>query len=366
MESAPPPRTQQDGALFMTGGVALCFAIIVYSSLVPFTGWRFPDEIAWNGIARRHQTGFDLLLNVLVYVAPGYLLARLGSANRVARPLLMTALLCSGLSLLLESMQLFVPGRVAALHDWLANSAGAFFGAMAALSRTGDRAARHVIGWRRRWLDPEKHAEIGALLLLCWLIAQTNPAVPYFEAGNIVNRLTTDWQADPYEPLFLVPQVVAIGLNVCGFALFISVFAAPRHFAGVPVTLILVAGLLIKFLAAGLMLKAPLLGTWLGPTSVLGLLAGYVLALLLLGTSERSRLFLALVLVFAGGLMAKMAGFYEGAQAMLGVFDWPHGQIGAFAKLTRWLNELWPIAALIYLAWLFVTTRRSEVAAQVE
>jgi VanZ family protein len=366
MEPATPQRTSQDGTLFMSGGLALCFAIIVFSSLVPFTGWRIPEEIAWIAVAKRNQTWFDLLLNVLVYVAPGVLLARLGKGNGVKRPLLGTTLLCSLLSLALESLQLFVPGRVTAAHDWLANSAGAFFGAAVALSDAGDRAARRAIHWRRRWLDPGRHAEIGALLLVFWLIAQTNPGVPYFEAGNIVNRLTTDWQSDPYNPLFLIPQVVAIGLNVCGFALFISVFVAPRQFAGVPVTLILVAGLMIKFLAAGLMLKAPLLGTWLGPTSVLGLLAGYVLALMLLGIGERSRLFLALLLVFAGGLMAKMAAIYEGSQAMLGVFDWPHGQIGAIASLTRWLSELWPFVAVVYLAWLYVTTRRNEVAAQVE
>jgi len=114
------------------------------------------------------------------------------------------------------------------------------------------------------------------------------------------------------------------------------------------------------------MLKAPLLGSWLGPTSVLGLLAGYFLALLMLGAKERTRLFLALILVFAGGMMSKMAAIYDGSKAMLGVFDWPHGQIGVFASLTRWLNELWPIAALIYLAWLYISTGREEMAAQVE
>lgn len=366
MRPAATPERSSTGLPFMAGGVALCLLIIVFSSLVPFTGWRVPDEFAWSSVVRRHQTLFDLVLNIVVYVAPGFFLARLALYRGSARPALAATLLCSVLSLAMEMLQLFIPGRVSAVHDWLANSAGAWCGAALAVTLTGQHIASRVIGWRERWLSPELHAEIGVLLLAAWFIAQTNPGVAYFEAGNIVNRLTIDWQNDPYDPLFLIPQVVGIGLNVCGFALFISIFISRRVFAGVPITLILAAGLLIKFLAAGLMLKAPLLGTWLGPTSVLGLLAGYFLALLLLGAGERTRLFLALILVFAGGLMSKMAAIYDGSRAMLGVFDWPHGQIGAFASLTRWLNELWPVAVLIYLAWLYVATGRRDSAAQVE
>lgn len=357
-------HASEDGLAFARAALLLCVFIIVYSSLLPFEGWRLPQEVSFRAIQRGFQTGFDLILNVAAYFPPGLLLAHLLYRRGARYPLLTAALGASALSAVLESVQLFLPGRVTALHDWLANSAGGLLGAGLAVSVYGQRIAQRLVGVRRRWLAAPAHAEIGALLMLLWFTTQSNPGVPFFEAGSLINQLTRDWQADALDPLFLVPQVVAIALNVCGFVLLLGVFVVPRIFAGVPAALLLGAGLLMKFLAAGLMLKAPLLGSWFGPSTVLGLLAGYFLALILLGFRERTRLLLALTLVFAGGLMSKMAGSYASNAAMLSVFYWPHGQLGTFNSVTRWLNELWPVAALGYLAWVFFRTTGKDAAAQ--
>lgn len=335
--------------------------VVVYASLLPFSGWRVPDSFSLQGIQRVYQSELDLILNVLAYIPVGLLLMSVLRLSGVRHPLRITCISTCLLSLLLESLQLYLPGRVTALHDWFANTAGGIIGATLAISRTGSRLGRQFMLMRERWLDPSRHAEAGFLLILVWMIAQSNPAIPFFEAGHLANELTRGWQQAEPGLLSLAPQIVAIALNVCGFALFIGVWVNPRIFAGVPVLFVLAAGFMLKFLAAGLLLKAPLLETWLGPASTLGLIAGYFLALLLLEARPRTRLFLALLLIFGGGLMARMAGIYEGFDAMLRLFHTAHGQLGTFANLTLWLSELWPVAAFVYLVVLFVRGWGGEV-----
>lgn len=350
-----PPR------ILLRGALGISLFIVIYASLLPFTGWHIPAGFVWQGWVRPYQTGLDLILNIAAYVPVGLLFAALTLQSGARRPLLKAVLLTSALSLSLECLQLFLPGRVAALHDWFANSAGGLAGAAFAVSAQGQRTGTHLVALRQRWLAAGSHAEWGALLLIVWLVAQSNPAVPFFEAGQLANQLTRDWQAADSGALALLPQVIAIALNVCGFALFLAVWVHPRIFAGVPALLALAAGLMVKFLAAGLMLKAPLLESWLGPASTLGLVSGYFLALLLLGTRARTQLFLATLLIFGGALMARIAGTYDGFEGMLSLFERSHPQLGAFAGVTRWLNELWPVAAFAYLVTLFVRGHASPV-----
>ncbi|MBL8516153.1 MAG: VanZ family protein [Betaproteobacteria bacterium] len=338
----------------MRGALAISLFIVGYATLLPFTGWRVPESVLWRGLVRPYQTDLDQILNVVAYVPVGLLLAALLVGMGARRPLVAAALLASAMSFTLETLQLFLPGRVAALHDWLANSAGGLMGAAFAVSAQGRRAGAALAVLRERWLASGAQAEWGLTLLIVWLVAQCNPAVPFFEAGQLANELTRSWQSTEESALALLPQIVAIALNVCGFALYVSVWVHPRIFAGVPALIALAAGLTVKFLAAGLMLKAPLLESWLGPASALGLIAGYFFALVLLGAKPRARLFLATLLVFAGGLMALLAGNYEGLDGMLRLFDRQHPQLGAFAGLTRWLNELWPVMTFAYLVTLFV------------
>jgi VanZ like family len=315
-----------------------------------------PQHFAWLGFHRVQQTDIDLILNILAYLPLGGLLSVLLYRLGWKRPVLSTCVIASLLSFNLECMQFFLPGRVTALHDWLSNSAGALVGAVLAFSATGERIQRALASLRLASLSPAAHAELGVVLLLVWLVAQSNPGIPFFEAGQLVNVLlgTAPPVAGPQRLVDLLPQVIAVSLNVCGFALFVSIWTHPRIFAGVPVLVALIAGLMVKFFAAGLLLKAPLLEGWLGPASILGLIAGYFLALLLLATRWRTRLLLALLLTFGGGLMARMSGIYDGFDSMLRLFAFPHPQLGTFASITRWLSELWPVLAFIYLAVLWV------------
>ena len=58
-------------------------------------------------------------------------------------------------------------------------------------------------------------AVLGLVLVVLWLLAQLNPALPFFEAGNIVDA-TGPMMAD------FVVTTVSVALSVAGFGLFAS------------------------------------------------------------------------------------------------------------------------------------------------
>jgi hypothetical protein len=118
-----------------------------------------------------------------------------------------------------------------------------------------------------------------------------------------------------------------------------------------------VLGFVAKVSMAALLLKAPLLIAWMGPGTVIGLSAGFLLFTFFSQHSFRARAFSATLMVFAGALLTKMAGIYGAWSETLRLFDWPYGQLLNFASLTRWIHEVWPLLAIIFLATLFVKHR---------
>lgn len=363
MPNAPSPdiRASSAGHLWGGGVLTLYVLLIAYASLYPFAGWRIPAEGWWQNLWSRYNPEFDVVINFISYAPLGFLAASAWSRRFTAlRAMALAILSGAALSMAMEGLQLFLPTRVAALLDWLSNTAGATMGVLLCLNPVGLRLRAVVHSWRLRFFLAGAAADAGLILIVVWLLAQTNPSVPFFEAGNMINRLTASWRVNPYDPLFLIPQLVGIGLNVCGFALFVSVLVKTQVRSTLVAVAVLAVGLALKLTAAGLMLRAPLLENWLGPASVLGMGAGLVAALPLLAATRRVRVFLALLLVFAGGLMSKMASIYDAFDETLRLFDWRYGQLSNFASLTRAMSEVWPLLALAFLAYCYVRRPSEE------
>lgn len=143
-------------------------AIIVYASLYPFADWRDQGIEPWAFLtapAARYWTGFDVVVNVLGYMPLGGLLALSAVRRGVSglAMLLIVALVGPVLSLLMESLQAYLPLRVPSREDFMLNSLGAWLGAAAVLmlNRLGaiDRWSR----LRRRWFVDQSRAD-----WCCW------------------------------------------------------------------------------------------------------------------------------------------------------------------------------------------------------
>ena len=346
------------------GALLTYFFMLTYASLNPFFGWRWPEAFvlfAWP----KYVIAFDVVLNIAAYAPLGAMLAALlrqraqlagVRITHDAQIWWLTVAASAGFSLGFELLQAFLPGRVSSFVDLLANTAGAAVGAALVLAAPG----RLLIGawhrWRQKYFSPSDDTGWGLILLGCWIFAQLNPAIPFFEAGHIANPFDAV-NVHPYNPLVLLPQAVGITLNVCGFVLFVALLMLPGRNVTLHVLLLLAAGLVIKVAMAALMLKAPQMIDWMAPARVIGLTAGLILAAYFASFSYRWRAFCATLFVFAGGLMAKLTSIYGAFNETLRLFNWPHGQLVNFASMTRWMHETWPLVAVIFLAWLFVTHR---------
>ena len=116
----------------------LCIAyvlLVTYASLHPFSGWRDPGlpvltflQAPWP----RYWTVFDLVVNVLAYLPLGFLLT-LTLRGISGRWLAAFASLLLGvlLSFTLESIQTWLPSRVASNVDLACNSLGCGLGVLA-------------------------------------------------------------------------------------------------------------------------------------------------------------------------------------------------------------------------------------------
>lgn len=349
------------------GALFLYTLAIVYASLNPFFGWRLPEAFGLFSWPRYHS-GFDVIINVFAYAPFGGMLAamqmrragRRQPAFDPAQVLLRTVFAGFMLSLMIESLQTWLPVRVSSPIDLLANTAGTFIGAGILVSRGGRALLASTVRWRQRHFVPGDECSWGLLLIAAWFFSQLNPVIPFFEAGHIANPFDVAASQLPYDPLVLLPQAVGITLNVCGFSLFLSLLLRPGERVIVNVLLVLAIGFITKVSTASLMMKAPQMVAWLGPATIIGLSAGLLLFTVFSRIRYRWRAFCTTLFIFAGGLMTKIASVYGAFDETLRLLNWPHGQFLNFATLTRWVHEVWPLAAILLVAWIFVRYRESQ------
>lgn len=298
---------------------------------------------------------FDMALNAVAYAPLGAiacLVLRGSNSPWLARAKAVAA--CAAFSLAMESLQFFVTSRVASLHDVLANTAGAFAGTLLFAQPVHALVTHPLAMARERLVASGGWGDAGLVLVVLWLLAQLNPALPFFEAGNIGG----EGVPDPGE--FLV-TAASVALSVAGFGFFVSVVLKGPGGALRWTLLLLTVALWCKFAMASVMLKPHLTANWVTEGRVAGLVAGILAFAPLRGVNRAGRIYLALVLTLAGALFAKIFGAYSALGDFLRLFHWPHGQLATFATLTRWIHEAWPALALAWLIALFVRRRDEPI-----
>jgi len=182
----------------MRAFLLLIAVLIGYGSLYPLhfaadPHWQQEAIALFTAPPLRMSRG-DLVGNVLLFAPYGFVAALWRTRTRLALLLLLGALLALGLQL----AQLWVPSRVAALNDVIANVAGMLLGVGAAwlARRFAPSVARPPIGHAAQTALPR--ALVPATLMLLWLAYQWFPLVPTLDLQNMINAV---------KPLLRSPQL---------------------------------------------------------------------------------------------------------------------------------------------------------------
>ena len=343
---------------------ALYVGLIVYASLYPFEGWRVQGIAPWSFLGAplpRYWTGFDVVSNVLGYAPLGFLagLALLRMRPRWPAVLTVTAL-AALLSLLLESLQMFLPMRVPSNVDLGLNTLGAWLGALLARALVAWGLVASWRRWRERWFVADAS---GALVLLAlWPLALMFPLPVPFGMGQVFERLEaavanalegTPWlEWLPMRELELQPLLplsemlcIALGLMLPCLLAYTVLRAWPQRLLMGAAGLLL--GVLASSLSAALTYGPAHAWDWIGPPVLKAWLLAAVLLALLLRAPARLCLVLALMAVVWQLAMLNQAS--ASAYFALTLQNWEQGRFIRFHGLIQWLGWLWPFALLAHL-----------------
>lgn len=344
--------------------------LVLYASLYPFEGWRWPPGQPLAALAQLPwppwRDDFDLWSNLLGYAPLGLLLtiAARRSGWRAVTALALGVLGPAALSWTMELLQQFVPGRHPSLKDMAANAGGAAAGALLALALHAAGVIDRWHGVRERWFARDS---AGALALLAlWPVGLLFPTTVPLGLGQVGERLReglagvledVPW-AEPAFLLLAVPAAPALPLRPLAEALIIALgLLAPCLLAYAVVApgwrrAAMAGGALA--LAFGAMTLATLLNfgprhalAWTGPATLPGLGLGLVAALLLLPLPRRAIAGVALVVLT--GLVVGVAQAPDDPYFAQSLQAWEQGRFVRFHGLAQWIGWLWPYLAMAWL-----------------
>ena len=343
-------------------------ALIVYASLYPFTGWRVPGvslahylNLPWP----RWWTGFDLVSNLLGYLPLGALVfAALVRTGTRSWPALVLAFLAGTvLSLAMETLQNFLPLRVASNVDLALNGLGALLGA-------GIGWWVHWRGGIERWQAARDRWFIarsagGLALLLLWpfgllfplpvplgvgqvlgrvqeavaAVVQDTPVAPWFEGWDYVELERTALSPGGEFALIalglLAPCMLAFSVALPGWRRLVLVLGAA------------LLGCLATTLSTALNFGPQHAWAWSTPQVLAALGFAVLLASVLSMAPQRAAAGLGLVMLTALVVVVVQAPsdpfFAESLQG------WEQGRFIRFHGAARWVGWLWPYVAIAYL-----------------
>ena len=345
--------------------LALALAcLVVYASLYPFSPWRDQGLSPWSFLLAplpRYWTGFDVAVNVLGYVPLGFFLAlSVLRGPGWTWPVSIATAAAALLSLLMETVQVYLPSRVPSNVDFALNALGAWLGAVAAylLERWG--ALQRWGEFRRRWFVGQTR---GALVLLAlWPAALLFPASVPFGLGQVLQRLEDavasvllgtpfiEWlpmRDVELQPLLPGALTLCVALGVLVPVLLAYAVVRERWQRLVALGGALVIGVASTALSGALSFGPEHAWAWFDPSARLGLGLGLLLAVLALFLPARAAIALALLALGVQLTLLNQAPvdpYFEQTRQV-----WEQGRFVRFNGLTQWLGWLWPFAALVYV-----------------
>jgi len=335
---------------------ALYGLAIVYASLQPFAPWIAPVPgtpfflfAPWP----TYGTRFDVIANIVAYVPFGFFVALVPRRRRPRGRFVLAVGVGAALSFAIETLQMYLPPRDASIVDLLSNTAGAAAGGALGVAFARSAAAkRTAAALRERWFLPGRTGDLGLALLAIWLTVQVNPGIPLFattfdatpplESGVLGSLSGNDVAAALLEG-------TQSGFQLLGVGLFLALLLRDRRFAGGAILLMIGIALVIKGVAATLLLKPAMWAHWLSPGVSTGVAGGALLLLAAIWLPRPVQVAAATVALLSSLLTTLLAPDLLFAHAPLRSFSWSYGHLLNFNGLTHVVLLAWPVVASVYL-----------------
>jgi VanZ family protein len=336
--------------------------MIVYATGQPFRGWRMPPPEVFHFLTApwpRYVTLDDILLNIAGYVPAGFLLA-LALRSRLRTRTAVACAIVAGLllSLAMEAMQMFLPGRIASNVDVLTNTLGAVIGALAApLFSPSRRLGQRLANLRHAWFPRGAATDAGIVIVFLWLLTPLHPTAQLFATGDLRSTLELPVWFIHTPLLSMVAEAAVVCFNLIGLGLLLtSITRAPSQ-AALLLIIVAGAGVLVKAMG-GIALKTTAPLSWITPGVLLGLLAGGLMLYLLAHLRMRARRVVGLVSFIAAIVAINMAPGNPYHMIPPRLLAGGASHFLNFSGFVRALSELWPFAAALYL--LAMAARHSQ------
>ena len=339
-------------------------ALIVYASLYPFAQWSGTGVEPWAFLLAplpRYWTGFDVGINMVGYIPLGGLLALTSLRNGKGRHPVWVPMLCGALlALCMETLQNYLPARVASKEDLLLNTLGASVGAVLTMRLEKMGAIDRWSQFRKRWFVPQSRG--GLVLLATWPLALLFPATVPFGLGQVLARVQgaafdwlvgtpfVDWMSAPYEltqPLIPLAEMVCVtlGLLIPCLLGFCIIRQGLRRVMFVWVAL--AVGLGVTALSSALSWGPAHAWAWLDLPAQWGIGLALVLATVLTWLPGRASA--ALALLALGVYLSLLNQAPENPYFAQTLQEWEQGKFIRFNGLAQWLGWLWPYAVVVYV-----------------
>ena len=342
--------------------LALVVPIIIYASLRPFSGWRDSGRPALAFLVWPSSLGspFDALLNVVGYVVLGLCLAlalfprwRGGAAFAVG------AGVPALLSLAVETMQTYIPGRVPSVVDLGANTLGALIGAAMAVALTpwllDQRGGR---GLHQRWLASGPVAEFGLLVLAAWFVALFTQHTVLFGVGDFRGNLQVAVERGVPAIVYAGSEVFVVAANFLVASLVLRLVLAEGVSRLAPLLALIAATLAMRVVAQLALWEPGAVWAWVTPANLMGLACGAAAAWWAAHWPRRTAA-LAATALLAMSLLVVNSTPPDPAWWLERTAPREHVLIG-LVLVARYTAKAWPLAAALFLC---LTWRRARTRA---
>lgn len=329
--------------------------LVVYTSLYPFSEWRAPAQevrVFLTAPWPRYFTWTDLLLNVAAYFPLGALFTLVFMSRMRANTAVVVATgLAAAVSLVIEILQVSLPGRIPANTDLLCNTLGALLGAGVARVAGG----RHYMSealyrFRDTRFEPGAVVDVCFVLLALWLATQFNAEIRLFGNGDIRHLLPAVPEVRYSPEVYVLVEGVITALNFCGVSLMLTVISRTRGAAVFSVIVLMLSAAALKSLAVAVLFETGQATMWLTPAATWGALGGLGSWLILLAAPRSLQIVCATTSIALGMALVNAAPDNPYLDASLRV--WKYGHYASLNDLTGVISGIWPFAAIGFLSYL--------------